>query len=32
VRGAFPGAGLVTLDEYLAELEDLNIRVRTSEM
>jgi hypothetical protein len=30
-RGAFPGAGLVTLDEYLRELQGLDIRVRTSE-
>jgi hypothetical protein len=31
LRGAFPGAGLVTLDEYLRELEGLDIRVRTRE-
>jgi hypothetical protein len=31
MRGAFPGAGLVTLDEYLRELEGLDIRVRTRE-
>jgi hypothetical protein len=30
-RGAFAGAGLVSLPEYLRELEGLDIRVRTSE-
>ena len=31
IRGAFPGSGLVTLDEYLRELEGLDIQVRTRE-
>ena len=30
-RGAFPGAGMVTLDEYLDELRGLDIRTRTRE-
>lgn len=30
-RGAFPAAGLVSLEEYLAELPGLDIRIRASE-